>query len=757
MGRGNHKQKAIDARKEKRAGAPKSPSTFSSPSNKKAGGKSKTMLRREYKANKSVSESFRKTSIIHMDRKEENMIIDMLAMLDNVELLAPQKVVKFSKSNTVIEIERAVKEGYSMDYEVMDRSLRSSSSDDDDDEDEEDDDEGEEEEGDDELLQATIANSNLNESSSVKVNAVEDETCEVLLNENDSEPDEDSSSSSASASANASENNSDDSGDGDSDSNSDSDESTGTLKQPTTSMDVLTPSTVEGGVTPIGRNKYIRQLIRNDRRYRRELALVHATVPSVERVVSRIKQSLKKGGEGTGDSNAASANPSSSSSSSSSSAAAPAAATTLSSTATDGTLTHCFKSKQHPQATSSFTPSSSVKAAPTLGSSVRVSAYFDKNGDGTSAGTKKTGPAKLLVVARTLSVPELVQLVRGKFNVKTPTGGGAQQVKHNALLVVKSGELVDDFTLMTLPDTSEIVLCSVRFASNRSQSLPPPPSSSFSPVETPAPSSIIDNNGTSSTATTTLSDTATVVRSIDKLRFEEEAHPRQQEQQEQQKSPSDIDEVPLALAAKEAVPDVKPSYWVPPAQQQKQNIKLNNGQASVAEVLDFCYTPSDMPVGDSVVESADANIAEETSAEEWTSNIGSGEDHQKDPAAAVLSSNQETKETLTALYRSDKYAPIRESRKALPIFKSKEELLSAISNNQTIVVSGETGSGKTTQLPLYLLEQAIKAEQGNETLIICTQPRRIAAISVAERVHYEAAQTCYGKAITSVLFCDRVF
>ncbi|XP_024533616.1 DExH-box ATP-dependent RNA helicase DExH1 isoform X2 [Selaginella moellendorffii] len=73
-------------------------------------------------------------------------------------------------------------------------------------------------------------------------------------------------------------------------------------------------------------------------------------------------------------------------------------------------------------------------------------------------------------------------------------------------------------------------------------------------------------------------------------------------------------------------------------------------------------------------------------------------------------------------------------RKKLPAFKMKDEILQAVSQNQVLVVSGETGCGKTTQLPQFILEEEINAGRGAACDIICTQPRRISAISVATRV-----------------------
>ncbi|KAG6589621.1 DExH-box ATP-dependent RNA helicase DExH3 [Cucurbita argyrosperma subsp. argyrosperma] len=81
-----------------------------------------------------------------------------------------------------------------------------------------------------------------------------------------------------------------------------------------------------------------------------------------------------------------------------------------------------------------------------------------------------------------------------------------------------------------------------------------------------------------------------------------------------------------------------------------------------------------------------------------------------------------------------------EFRKSLPAFKERETLLKAISENQVVVVSGETGCGKTTQLPQYILESEIEAARGASCSIICTQPRRISAMSVSERVAAERGE-----------------
>ncbi|KAF6757542.1 hypothetical protein DFP72DRAFT_238059 [Ephemerocybe angulata] len=77
---------------------------------------------------------------------------------------------------------------------------------------------------------------------------------------------------------------------------------------------------------------------------------------------------------------------------------------------------------------------------------------------------------------------------------------------------------------------------------------------------------------------------------------------------------------------------------------------------------------------------------------------------------------------------------IEEVRKNLPIYTYKDELIQAVRDHQVLIVVAETGSGKTTQLPQYLHEAGF-TEGGLK--VGCTQPRRVAAMSVAARVAEE--------------------
>nr|XP_009779782.1 PREDICTED: ATP-dependent RNA helicase DHX36 isoform X3 [Nicotiana sylvestris] len=81
-----------------------------------------------------------------------------------------------------------------------------------------------------------------------------------------------------------------------------------------------------------------------------------------------------------------------------------------------------------------------------------------------------------------------------------------------------------------------------------------------------------------------------------------------------------------------------------------------------------------------------------------------------------------------------------EFRSSLPAYKEKEAILSAISQNQVVIISGETGCGKTTQIPQFILESEIESARGAMCSIICTQPRRISAMTVSERIAAERGE-----------------
>ncbi|XP_055918201.1 ATP-dependent DNA/RNA helicase DHX36 [Eupeodes corollae] len=77
------------------------------------------------------------------------------------------------------------------------------------------------------------------------------------------------------------------------------------------------------------------------------------------------------------------------------------------------------------------------------------------------------------------------------------------------------------------------------------------------------------------------------------------------------------------------------------------------------------------------------------------------------------------------------------ARKSLPATQQQNMILDAINSNQIVLIVGSTGCGKTTQIPQFVLDHFIETGRGSMCQIVCTQPRRISAITVAERVAYE--------------------
>ncbi|BDA46331.1 Pre-mRNA-splicing factor ATP-dependent RNA helicase DHX15 [Coccomyxa sp. Obi] len=80
---------------------------------------------------------------------------------------------------------------------------------------------------------------------------------------------------------------------------------------------------------------------------------------------------------------------------------------------------------------------------------------------------------------------------------------------------------------------------------------------------------------------------------------------------------------------------------------------------------------------------------------------------------------------------SQQYFNILQKRKGLPVWQAREDFIDMIHKNQTTILVGETGSGKTTQIAQFIMEAGY-TQSGK--LIACTQPRRVAAMSVARRV-----------------------
>lgn len=95
---------------------------------------------------------------------------------------------------------------------------------------------------------------------------------------------------------------------------------------------------------------------------------------------------------------------------------------------------------------------------------------------------------------------------------------------------------------------------------------------------------------------------------------------------------------------------------------------------------------------------------------------------------------------------SRRFRSMLEQRKNLPAWQEKDTILGLLEGCQVLVVSGMTGCGKTTQIPQFILDASLRGPAGQVANIICTQPRRISAISVAQRVAQERAESL-GKSV----------
>lgn len=98
---------------------------------------------------------------------------------------------------------------------------------------------------------------------------------------------------------------------------------------------------------------------------------------------------------------------------------------------------------------------------------------------------------------------------------------------------------------------------------------------------------------------------------------------------------------------------------------------------------------------------------------------------------------------------NESYKQMMESRKNLPAWQMSDKILNAIASSQVVVISGETGCGKSTQTPQFILDNYFtqlqsaskdKKHVNDPVNIICTQPRRLSAIGVAERVAAERSE-----------------
>jgi len=117
--------------------------------------------------------------------------------------------------------------------------------------------------------------------------------------------------------------------------------------------------------------------------------------------------------------------------------------------------------------------------------------------------------------------------------------------------------------------------------------------------------------------------------------------------------------------------------------------------------------------------------------------------------ALQLPGSKDTKPEMSTADR--KKQSIQECRQSLPVWPFRHDLIDAVREHQILIIEGETGSGKTTQIPQFLIDAGFC---DNKMKIGCTQPRRVAAMSVAARVAEEMGYKLGNEVGYSIRFED---
>lgn len=196
---------------------------------------------------------------------------------------------------------------------------------------------------------------------------------------------------------------------------------------------------------------------------------------------------------------------------------------------------------------------------------------------------------------------------------------------------------------------------------------------------------------------------------------------------------------------REAVPTVKDasSDFAKKAREGSETLRLLRANKDKHAMRNKFWELGGTRMGDAVGVKATQTVEEKEDGErdEMTEN---GEIDYKKSSGFASHIKKQSKES-SAVSEFAKTKSLRQQREFLPVYTVREEMLNVIRENNVVIIVGETGSGKTTQLTQYLMEQGY-CEFG---LVGCTQPRRVAAMSVAKRVSEEVAAGAEEKGIAA--------
>jgi small subunit ribosomal protein S24e len=121
--------------------------------------------------------------------------------------------------------------------------------------------------------------------------------------------------------------------------------------------------------------------------------------------------------------------------------------------------------------------------------------------------------------------------------------------------------------------------------------------------------------------------------------------------------------------------------------------------------------------------------------------LGQGKMRQYISDRALVAKSRALKDRRQRYLEDQNMEKMRSTRAALPVYTRSAELLQHIRDNEVTICLAATGSGKTTQIPQLILDDMIDRGEGAKCNIVCTQPRRLAAIGVADRVAKERGET----------------
>mmetsp|Transcript_5752 Transcript_5752/g.16586 ORF Transcript_5752/g.16586 Transcript_5752/m.16586 type:complete len:1474 (-) Transcript_5752:147-4568(-) len=176
--------------------------------------------------------------------------------------------------------------------------------------------------------------------------------------------------------------------------------------------------------------------------------------------------------------------------------------------------------------------------------------------------------------------------------------------------------------------------------------------------------------------------------------------------------------------------------------QQSKDDKMKHLARSLPAKAPLLISLNDGPVGVAKSAQLNSSTTEPDVPESWDDDSVTEEN---EPSSTLMtieptSLGERLREEFSRQRSFKRYIQMADERRSLPMSSYRQELLDTVKSNQVTVLCAQTGAGKTTQCPQFLLEDALLSGHGDKVNIICTQPRRISAISVAERVADEICE-----------------